>query len=361
MKRTAKLTCLTASTLVFAIPTTARASNVAREVSGWYNDGWNAESHATYMANDHLFSEVNPYWYDLSGTTGAISERAYAYTPSNVIEAHANGDLVVPSIADQSSGQINTIIGKATSRQRLIDNIVATVNARGYDGFDLNFEHGKPAGKAAFSSFASALASALHASGKRLEITVQPASTAAEEAAYIFDYAALAVSGADRIKVMAYDHNFDAGTNVPGPIAPVSWIRSVLSYLTTTRGVPSSKLHLGLHNYGWTWKQKGSAWTLMSPFDTFTNVSQVSGGSAWQWDGQRSSRGSNTRRRARLLAREADLCVVVVRFVLRAGEDGRRQRPRRMDREPGRSSALAQCRSRREPQPHGRADLLGRL
>lgn len=67
----------------------ALASNVAREVSGWYNDGWNATSHASYMANDHIFSEVNPYWYDLGSqqnltlTDGTISERAYAYTAQN--------------------------------------------------------------------------------------------------------------------------------------------------------------------------------------------------------------------------------------------------------------------------------------
>ncbi len=35
------------------------------ELAGWYNDGWDDESHAVYTAKSHLFSEVNPYWYNL--------------------------------------------------------------------------------------------------------------------------------------------------------------------------------------------------------------------------------------------------------------------------------------------------------
>lgn len=270
--------------LVLSYSSAARASNVAREIAGWYNDGWNPESHAAYLANDHLFSEVNPYWYDLAATDGSISERGYAYSAQNVLDAHANGDLVVPSIADQGTGQIDAIIADPTAKQNLINSIVSTVNARGYDGFDLNFESGTPNGRAAFTAFIQDLADALHAHGKRLEVTVKAVTSATEEGWYIFDYAGLGSSGADRIKIMAYDNNFDAGANVPGPIAPIEWIRSVLRYATVTRGVPSTKIQLGLHNYGWTWKKAGSRWQILSPHDTFRDVQQKSGGSAWQWD-----------------------------------------------------------------------------
>ncbi|HVH43391.1 MAG TPA: glycosyl hydrolase family 18 protein [Labilithrix sp.] len=276
---------LTACAAVLLLcPRSALASNVSREVSGWYNDGWNAESHATYLSNEHIFSEVNPYWYDLAGTDGSISERAYAYTPQNVVDAHSYGDLVVPSMADHDQGQIDSIVGNPSARQNLIDNIVNTVNSRGYDGIDLNFESGGPSARVQFTAFVTALASALHHDGKRLEVTIKAAASATEESWYIFDYASLGASGVDRIKIMAYDNNFEAGANVPGPIAPISWIRSLLDYAITTRGVPSTKIQLGLHNYGWTWKKAGSAWQLLTPHDTYRDVQQKSAGIGWQWD-----------------------------------------------------------------------------
>jgi spore germination protein YaaH len=268
----------------------ALASNVAREVSGWYNDGWNATSHASYMANDHIFSEVNPYWYDLGSqqnltlTDGTISERAYAYTAQNVVDAHANGDLVVPAIADHATGQVDAILNAPAARQNLVTNIVNTVQSRGYDGIDLNFESGTPSARAQFTAFITDLATALHRNGKRLEVTIRSATSAAEEGRTIFDYAGLAASGADRLKIMAYDHNFDAGANVPGAIAPTSWIRSVLTYAITTRGVPSTKIMLGLHNYAWTWKQVGTGWQIQPAFDSYEAVQQRSGASGWQWD-----------------------------------------------------------------------------
>lgn len=287
MKRSSGLLVL-AAVLLFA--SGARASNVRREVSGWYNDGWNAESHASYMANDHLFSEVNPYWYDLgtaevpTATDGSLSERAYAYTAQNVLDAHANGDLVVPTVADHARGQIDAVLKSPAARKKLLTSIVSTVRSRGYDGIDLDFESGTPAARAQFTAFAGELARALHEDGKRLEVTVRAATSLAEENANMHDYAGLVGAGVDRLKVMAYDHNFDAGTDVPGPVAPLAWTRSALTYAITTRGVPSSKIMLGVHDHGWTWKKTAKSWQLQMPADTYEAVTRRSAATPWQWD-----------------------------------------------------------------------------
>lgn len=271
--------------------TYANADNVSREVSGWYNDGWNAESHASYMNNSHIFSEINPYWYDLgtlvnpTATDGSISERAYAYTPQNVIDAHNNGDLVIPAMADHASGQINSIINNPTARTNLINNIINTVQNRGYDGFDLNFEAGTSNSRAAFTSFINDLSIALHANGKKLSVTVKAVVNTTEENWYIFDLSGLGNSAVDRIKIMAYDKNFDAGANVPGPIAPINWVRNVLTYTITTRGVPSTKIQLGLHNYAWTWKKvSANSWQILFPHDTYEGVQDRCPTAVWQWN-----------------------------------------------------------------------------
>lgn len=254
-------------------------SDVSCEVSGWYNDGWNDESHAAYMGNWDVFSEVNPYWYDLglqsdfTLTDGTISERA-VYDAQMVADAHARGDLVIPAIADHLSGQIDTIVSNPTTRTALVTNIVNTVVARQYDGIDLNFESGTSSARTAFTTFVTQLATALHVVNKRLVLTLKPAANSTREGQLIFDYAALAGSGADRFKIMAYD-NFDPA--VPGPFAPISWIRDVLSYAINTRGIPGSKIQLAIHNYAWTWVDNLGTWELQTPFDTYQAVAQRSG------------------------------------------------------------------------------------
>lgn len=249
-----------------------------REITGWYNDGWNADSHETYVAHSDLFSEVNPYWYDLGSQgdltldDGTVSERAYAFDAQNIIDVHARGDLVIPTIADH--GQIDDVLANPTATTALKNNIVALVASRGYDGIDLNFESGTSASKAAFTAFVTSLATALHLTGKRLVVTLQPAANPTQENALMFDYAALGASPADRLKIMAYD-NFDAA--VPGPIASLPWIESVLQHAITTRAVPSTKIQLALHTYGWTWKDISGTWTLQSPFESYRAILQHSG------------------------------------------------------------------------------------
>lgn len=275
--------------LVFC-STHVRASNLSKEIVGWYNDGWNAESHTSYMAHDHIFSEVNPYWYDLGSNTdpnladGTISERTYAYSPQNVIDVHSRGDLVIPAIADHSSGQINTIIVDPIAKQNLINNIVNVVQNRNYDGFDLNFESGLASEKTIFTSFVTDLANVLHANGKRLVVTIKPVINVTQENLQIFDCLNLSNSPVDRLKIMTYDY-FGQGINKPGPIAPISWVRDVLNYNIVIRGVNPAKVQLALHNYAWTWKKISSTkWELQYPHDTFVGVQTRCPNAMWQWN-----------------------------------------------------------------------------
>ena len=100
------------------------------EISGWYNDGWNTESHDIYMKYHNLFSIVNPYWYNLGTSTsssianGKIYERSYAFNNQEIIEIHNNGDLIIPAIGDVVQGQLNKILNSSRARKRLIDNLV---------------------------------------------------------------------------------------------------------------------------------------------------------------------------------------------------------------------------------------------
>ena len=48
---------------------------------------------------------------------------------------------------------------------------------------------------------------------------------------------------------MAYDYHWNGSP--PGPIAPISWVRSVISYARTQ--IPASRLVLGIPLYGYDW------------------------------------------------------------------------------------------------------------
>lgn len=248
-------------------------TDLVREVAGWYNDGWNAESHASYIANSDVFSEINPYWYDVGAqgnltlADGTVSERAYAYTAGNITDAQTRADLVIPTVADH--GQIATILANPTARLNLQQNLISVVASRGYDGIDLNFESGGAPSKAEFTAFVTSLAGALHLMGKRLVVTMRPAASPSDESGLLFDYAALGASPVDRLKIMAYD-NFAGGT--PEPTQAIAWIRSVLDHAITTRGIPSSKIQLALGMHAWTWRDNLGSWELQEPFDTYRNV-----------------------------------------------------------------------------------------
>jgi spore germination protein YaaH len=62
------------------------------------------------------------------------------------------------------------------------------------------------------------------------------------------DYAALG-KVADQVRLMGYDYHW--ATSPPGPIAPVSWLRSVLRYARSQ--IPAAKIILGVPEYGYDW------------------------------------------------------------------------------------------------------------
>ncbi|MEZ0375027.1 MAG: glycosyl hydrolase family 18 protein [Candidatus Sericytochromatia bacterium] len=272
-------------------PSPSSGEDLSVEVAGWYNDGWDDESHAVYTNHNQLFSEVNPYWYNLgtsdggteaTKTDGSVYERSYVYNATKVNQVHSGHDLVIPTIGDNAAGQINKILASSTARQALINNLVQKAVNRNYDGFDINFELGQATGQAAFALFVDDLAKQLHAVGKRLSVTIKAADSATAESWEIFDYQRLGQTAADRFKVMMYDHNFDAGANVPGPIADYNWMVSSLKYMIS-RGLPPGKIQLGLHNYAWVWKQgSNGSYSLQYPFSTWSAVQAKT--SVFQWN-----------------------------------------------------------------------------
>ncbi len=143
-------------------------------------------------------------------------------------------------------------------QQSLIQAIVAMVQRAGYAGVNFDIEGVPGSEQQDFTAFITAAASALHANGVKVSVDV-PTETAADlgqswDAAY--NYAALG-QVVDQVIMMAYDYHYAGGT--PGPISPISWERSAITYAESV--MPASKVILGLPLYGYVWNTSTDAGT----------------------------------------------------------------------------------------------------
>lgn len=263
-------------------------------VTGWYNDGWNAESHQVYLNHHQLFSEVNPYWYNLGtglGTEerkvsdGSIYERSYAYTPLQISQVRSKGDLFIPTIGDMDREQVNRIINDNTAKNNLINNLVNKALERNYDGWDLNFENAHERDKQKFSLFVKELGTALKAKGKVLDVTIGGFANAEKESHWIFDYDGLNIPEVRYIKIMAYDQ-FLAGIPTLNPVGDYYWVIDILDYAIHTRGVNPKKIILGIANYGWSFKQNpaNNKMEIIRPFMTYSQYMNIPGFASWYQD-----------------------------------------------------------------------------
>jgi spore germination protein YaaH len=98
------------------------------------------------------------------------------------------------------------------------------------------------------------LAQQAHARGLEMGIAVHPKESEPGnwDAPQAQDYKALGAA-VDHFHVMTYDFHWASGD--AGPVAPLPWIRSVMSFTATQ--VPKTKLEMGLNAYGIHWAPKG--------------------------------------------------------------------------------------------------------
>jgi spore germination protein YaaH len=190
-------------------------------------------------------SFVAPQWVsiDACGNLGSRDDRTL------VDFAHTNGVKVVPTLPTGSGWLNHQILTDPAAAQRAIDQSVDYVVSQGYDGLDVDFEGVLASDRPAFTSFATRLGQALHASGKIFTMAL-PAKTSDSKTGWAgaTDYAALAPS-LDRAIIMTYEYS--GATTPPGSTAPQQWVDQVMAYVTSA--IPPQKVLLGVAFYGRDW------------------------------------------------------------------------------------------------------------
>jgi spore germination protein len=221
----------------------------AYRISAWV-PAWDAN--AVPILGEHAGSldESNPGWF-AAGADGSV---VVSHAEDPRLRAALTGTLLLPTIKNNASGSFDgnlmaTIVNSPSLREKHAEAIAQIVAQHGYDGIDVDYERMPTTAKAGFSAFVQLLGAKLHASGKRLSVTVY-AKTAEEDwsGPGAQDWAAIGAV-ADSVKIMSYDYHWS--TSSAGAISPLAWLDQIATYAEKT--IPAQKIMMALPWYGYDW------------------------------------------------------------------------------------------------------------
>ena len=134
--------------------------------------------------------------------------------------------------------------------QNLITNTLNTLSANNYSGVNVDIEGIYASDRIYFSQFVQALSLALKANNYTITVDVPAKTYDSLTDAWNGGYDYNEISKyADEIAIMTYDEHWSGG--LPGPIASIDWVESVIKYSITL--IPKNKILLGIASYGYDW------------------------------------------------------------------------------------------------------------
>lgn len=135
-------------------------------------------------------------------------------------------------------------------QEHLVEEIVSTLNQKGYGGLDVDFEYVYPEDASAYAAFLSSLSDRLGPLGYPVIAALAPKTSPIQRGALYEGHDFAAVGAAvDGVLLMTYEWGYTYGP--PMAVAPLPNVRQVLEYALTE--IPHSKIWLGIPNYGYDW------------------------------------------------------------------------------------------------------------
>lgn len=149
-----------------------------------------------------------------------------------------------------SNELISRVINNPLAVENLINNLLSTMERKGYLGVDIDFEYIKAEDRQTFVDFVSQVTGRMNAVGFTTSVDLAP-KTSAQQQGLLYegkDYAALGAA-ANSVLVMTYEWGYTYGP--PMAVAPINKVRQVLDYAVTE--IDSTKMNMGIPNYGYDW------------------------------------------------------------------------------------------------------------
>ncbi len=145
---------------------------------------------------------------------------------------------------------ISAIVNNQTATETLIQNLLNIMYQKGYVGIDIDFEYILAEDRDAFTDFVRRVTEQMRENGFHTSIALAPKSSK-EQKGLLYegkDYGALGEI-VDHALLMTYEWGYTYGP--PMAVAPINQVQRVVEYAVTE--IPSSKLDLGIPNYGYDW------------------------------------------------------------------------------------------------------------
>lgn len=145
---------------------------------------------------------------------------------------------------------IHSVVNNASYRENLIQNLLDTMNEKGFQGVDIDFEYILAEDRDAFTAFVWEVAETMRRAGYHTSVALAP-KTSSDQVGLLYegkDYRALG-EAADHVLLMTYEWGYTYGP--PMAVAPINQVRRVVEYALTQ--IPREKIDLGIPNYGYDW------------------------------------------------------------------------------------------------------------
>lgn len=253
-------------TFVFFAPQpSAAATNF--EITGWIPYWRSATGTADVLPHLDLVTEVNPFVYTLKSDGTFLDNGNLDQEPwvSFMAAAKAKGVRVIPTIMTGNGTLIHTLLSNSTSRVALEDRIANFVQAKGFDGIEIDFEGKRAEDKDYFSTFLKGLYARMGRKWVMCDIEARTppgdlyygAAIPKDAAIYANDFTAIN-KYCDRVKLMTYDQqgvdqqlasSAASSSEMYAPVADPQWVEKVVNL--AKQSIAPSKILIGVPTYGY--------------------------------------------------------------------------------------------------------------
>ncbi len=204
----------------------------------------------SYLSNDTAdagcLNVISPTWFALTDNKGNFSSLAN----SNYVQtAHNKGYKVWALIDDFNKGvNLRKLLGRTSTRQQLVNNLVSYAIRYGIDGINIDFEGVNAKSAGAYLAFLRELA--IKCRNNQLVLSVDNYMPASYNGHYD-----LAEQGrvADYVIFMGYDEHY-AGSKEAGSVSSIDFIKTGLDNIE--KAVPAERSVMALPFYTRLWSEK---------------------------------------------------------------------------------------------------------